>query len=44
MGIPVDIIMPKISPFVKREKTKAFGGNVRIVGDDVVQVSKWDNI
>ena len=44
MGIPVDIIMPKIAPVVKQDRTKKFGGNVKIVGDDLEQVRKWDNI
>ena len=41
MNIPVDIIMPKIAPVVKQERTKKFGGTVKIVGEDLEQVSRY---
>lgn len=40
MKIPVTVVMPTISPMTKRQRSKKFGAEVRIEGDDLVQVNK----
>ena len=35
LGIPATIVMPKLTPFVKVEKTTQFGARVLLEGDSV---------
>jgi threonine dehydratase len=40
-GIPATIVMPRLTPFVKVEKTKEFGAMVRLEGESLAEAAEF---
>jgi threonine dehydratase len=40
-GIPATVVMPRLTPFVKVEKTKEFGARVRLEGEDLAEAADF---